>query len=414
MGIGDSYILINQFQVENQLESEKKRRKKKEMLCLLQTKRFLPSSFSFAQFTTIPTPFYNLDANPKQIISQLLDDAMEISYPGKPIPLIKSIKPHVEYQFPLFNLSKKEGIPPIQIANTIIHNIPKNNIIEKASFSPPGFVNIQLNNDWISERIFEIIGKGEKNLEDNFLVPARTSTPLRVLIDFASPNMCKELHVGHLRSTVLGNSISQILSHLGHNVTGISHVGDFGTPIGTVLAQAFETEASFLKDGHLPHPSELSKLYVEAKKRFGKDQRFTKYAYEQTAELQKLDKGKPEVYNAWKLLCNASRKGFEEIFKRLDVKVTEQGESFYEPMLNSIIKELEEKNMIKNSDKARCVFLNDDPSFTPVVVQKSDGSHLYSTTDLAAIKHRIDNKMQWIIYVTDDSQKLHFQNIFKV
>lgn len=256
---------------------------------------------------------------------------------------------------------------------------------------------------------------------------------INVLIDFASPNMAKELHVGHLRSTILGNAIANILSYLGYNIERISHVGDFGTPIGLVLAEILLNKPNFLKDyslEKLPLPSELSCFYISAKVKSLKDKKFENIAHYLTKLLQEvLSKKYSENYlfeipnyslkltgeniiYMWNIICEASRKGFDEIYQKLDIKVQERGESFYATMLEDVINELKEKKISKLSDNAECIFLEDFKN--PFLIKKSDGSYLYSTTDLAALKYRINQKKKWIIYITDESQKIHFQQLFKV
>ncbi len=269
---------------------------------------------------------------------------------------------------------------------------------------------IKLRKEWVAQNIFEIAQRSSS------LTWPRPSSSIQVLVDYASPNMCKELHVGHLRSAVLGESLSRILEYIGHHVERVSHVGDFGTPIGLVLAQAIDTGASFTKDPTLfASPSELSHLYVQAKKRSDSDVMFAKRAQELVVQLQRkigVDSNDllVQMYNS---LCTTSRISFNQIYKKLNITgLKEQGESFYANMLAQVVKELKDKNIAVEDHGATCIFV---PGFkAPFIIEKSDGGYLYATTDLAALQYRIKQGKQWIIYVTDESQKQHFQQLFKV
>eukprot|EP01133_Synstelium_polycarpum_P020334 gene20334-24395_t len=260
------------------------------------------------------------------------------------------------------------------------------------------------------------------------LADPETHVPRRdVLVDFASPNMSKELHVGHLRSIALGESVCRILEYRGHTVERISHAGDFGTPMGMVIAHALDTRAPFLahiwdpKSGatampYIPSPKELSDLYSAAKQRTKADAAFLKTSMWTAAELQKGPPSEggsdPSVYQAWLDICEASRAGFNHIYKMMDVTVTERGESHYRTMLDGVLTGLRDKDMLTVSEGADCVFLKGQK--TPVIVRKSDGASLYATTDLAAVKSRVANGKRWIVYITDDSQRGHFEQVFEI
>ncbi|EGG21946.1 arginyl-tRNA synthetase [Cavenderia fasciculata] len=250
----------------------------------------------------------------------------------------------------------------------------------------------------------------------------------RVLVDFASPNMSKELHVGHLRSIALGESVCRILEYRGHEVERISHVGDFGTPMGMVISHALDEKAPFLSHiwgragvesddspampvykemPYIPTPKEMSEYYAAAKQRTKTDKQFEVRAQLTAAELQKgppnFDNNgnnsgsHPDIYQAWQSICQASREGFNQIFKLMNVNVNERGESYYRTMLEN---------------GAQCIFLNGNK--VPVIIKKRDGAYLYATTDLAAIKSRIESGKEWIVVITDDSQNKHFEDIFSI
>ncbi|EAL63548.1 arginyl-tRNA synthetase [Dictyostelium discoideum AX4] len=334
--------------------------------------------------------------------------------------------------------------------------IPYSSMIEKLELSNKGHLNLRVSDEYLTTILKLWINPNEdksKFLIDNLkfqddvnlnemekenkLLPIRSK---KVLVDFASPNMSKELHVGHLRSIALGESICRILEYMGHDVERISHAGDFGTPLGIVLAHSLETNADYLKhiqdptckdnEPIIPTPKELSELYTTSKKRTKSDEQFSKRTLWTAAEFQKgppiYDKvsgeqiggSDPIVYDAWLSLCEASRIGFNKVFQMLDINVNERGESFYRDMLPGVIEDLTKMGFVDISDDGRkCIFLDKTKckdSQVPVVVQKSDGAYLYATTDIAAIKHRVENGKEWVIVITDDSQSDHFQQVFKI
>ncbi|KAK5578582.1 hypothetical protein RB653_008254 [Dictyostelium firmibasis] len=343
--------------------------------------------------------------------------------------------------------------------------IPYSSMIERLEISNKGHLNLRVTDEylktilklWIdsysdsdsydkdNERSKYLIEnlkfQDDKDLNEtereNKLLPIKNK---KVLVDFASPNMSKELHVGHLRSIALGESICRILEYMGHDVERISHAGDFGTPLGIVLAHSLETKADYLKhiqdptcksnEPIIPTPKELSQLYTTSKNRTKTDEEFSKRTLWTAAQFQKgppiyddvdgkqIGGSDPIVYNAWLALCEASRIGFNKVFKMLDINVNERGESFYRDMLPGVIDELTRLGFVDISEDGRkCIFLDktkDKESQVPVVIQKSDGAYLYATTDIAAIKHRVENGRQWVIVITDDSQSGHFQQVFKI
>lgn len=225
--------------------------------------------------------------------------------------------------------------------------------------------------------------------------------------------MAKEMHVGHLRSIVQGEFISRILEKVGgYDVTRISHVGDFGTPIGNIIAHCIQTNQSF-HPNDLSSPNELSKLYVEASKKAKEDSTFTEKGLQITLELQKgNDKS---IEEKWKRICEISRSGFKEIENWFHVSPTECGESFYKDKLASIVDVLGEKNISRESEGAQIAFIPMGKKEVPFIVQKRDKSYLYATTDLAALQHRTQElQMDKIVYLTDTAQQTHFQQLFYI
>ncbi|KAF2069448.1 hypothetical protein CYY_009230 [Polysphondylium violaceum] len=329
--------------------------------------------------------------------------------------------------------------------SNIKHQLPdkySSKLIDKMEVVDKGFINITLSNDYLVDSLrMWCIGKEDLNSVYQLSDSNRSSTSnafsigstskKRVLVDFASPNMSKELHAGHLRSIALGESVCRILEYMGHDVERISHAGDFGTPMGMVIAHALEIKSPFLRhiwdkdnkeiqqDITAITPKELSTLYSESKKKTKMDPEFNKKTLLTAAELQKGPPqqdgsgSNPDIYNAWLRICEASRIGFQNVFDLLKVTAKERGESFYREFLPLIVNELKEKGLAKESQGAMCVFLNGDQE-DPYIIQKSDGAYLYSTTDLAAIKNRIESGKEWIIIITDESQKSHFEKVFSI
>jgi arginyl-tRNA synthetase len=233
-------------------------------------------------------------------------------------------------------------------------------------------------------------------------------------VEFSSPNIAKELHVGHIRSTIIGDCLARLFEFLDQDVLRLNHLGDWGTQFGMLITYMKDFCPAVLT-GETPTDLEsLMKWYKASKKRFDEDAHFKNRAQKEVVLLQSGDK---ESMHAWKLICDVSRKGFQEIYDLMDVRLTERGESFYNPHLKEVVKELEQKGLVTISDGAKCVYLqgfqNREGEPLPMIIQKSDGGYNYDTTDLAAIRHRIYvEKADRMIYVVDVGQSLHFQMVF--
>ncbi|HSX12238.1 MAG TPA: arginine--tRNA ligase, partial [Rhabdochlamydiaceae bacterium] len=235
----------------------------------------------------------------------------------------------------------------------------------------------------------------------------------RIIVEFSSPNIAKELHVGHLRSTIIGDAIARLFEFLGYDVLRLNHIGDWGTQFGMLIAYLKKKEPEVLTGKKRVGLYELMGWYRAAKKRFDEDPEFKKRAQAQVVLLQGGDEASLE---AWQMICDISRKGFAEIYHLLDVKLNERGESFYNPFLSKVVADLEKKGLVTVSNGAKCLFLE---GFTtkegeplPLIIQKSDGGYNYATTDMAAMRHRIEvEKADRIIVLTDAGQKLHFSMI---
>ncbi|MBE9047073.1 arginine--tRNA ligase [Pleurocapsales cyanobacterium LEGE 10410] len=298
---------------------------------------------------------------------------------------------------------------PRAIAQSIIDHLQLEEMCEAPTIAGPGFINFMLKTDYISKLLAKI--QPDERLGVPQVEPAQ-----KVIVDFSSPNIAKEMHVGHLRSTIIGDAIARILEFRGYDVLRLNHVGDWGTQFGMLIAYLREAYPEALTTADALDIGDLVSLYKKAKVRFDRDDQFKQTARQ---EVVKLQAGAEDSRHAWQLLCDQSRKEFQVIYDLLDIKITERGESFYNPFLEDIVSELEQKGLLQTSEGAKCVFLegftNKDGDPLPLIVQKSDGGFNYATTDLAAIKYRVkEDGAERIIYVTDSGQANHFAGVFQV
>ncbi|AFZ81177.1 arginyl-tRNA synthetase, putative [Theileria equi strain WA] len=300
----------------------------------------------------------------------------------------------------LFKLAKDSLTvgSPKELAELVKENIEKT-AFSSVNVSPQGFLTFVFSKEWIEEEI--------KSLAINGVKPSKLLNGVKVGIDFSSPNIAKEMHVGHLRSTIIGDSIARILEFHGYEVFRINHLGDWGTQFGMLIEYMYEKYPDFLTS--MPSISDLTKFYKEAKLRMDTDEEFKKKSRSRVVKLQSGDKDSRMV---WKVICDLSMEAFNEIYKRLDIKFEVYGESFYNDFIPDVVKELKEKGIAEDSQGAIVVFTDVSPA--PLMLVKSDGGYGYDTTDMACIRYRIQElKCDWVIYVTDVGQAEHFAKIFK-
>jgi arginyl-tRNA synthetase len=241
-----------------------------------------------------------------------------------------------------------------------------------------------------------------------------------VIIDFSSPNIAKEMHVGHLRSTIIGDALARVLAFRGHAVLRLNHVGDWGTQFGMLITHLKQVAPAALQTADAVDLGDLVAFYRQAKQRFDADETFQTTAREEVVRLQG---GDAVSLKAWGLLCEQSRREFQAIYDRLAIALSERGESFYNPYLQAVVDDLKAAGLLVVDDGAGCVFLEGvqgkDGKPLPLIVQKSDGGFNYATTDLAAIRYRFapppaGDGAQRVIYVTDAGQASHFAAVFQV
>ncbi len=299
-------------------------------------------------------------------------------------------------------LAKALKSNPRKIAQQILEKWPKEGMIEKLEVAGPGFINITLSSEFLSKQVTELAADprlGAEPLEEK----------KKVIVEFSSPNVAKELHVGHLRSTIIGESLARLFEFLGHDVLRLNHIGDWGTQFGMLITYLKEEEPDVFTRKKEANLSSLMSWYKESKKVFDADPEFKKRSQTQVVSLQG---GEREALDAWKKICEISRRGFLEVYKFLDINITERGESFYNESLPKIVEEYEKSGIVEISDGAKCVFL--EGYEIPMILQKSDGGFNYASTDTAALAQRVrEENADRIIYVVDAGQQLHFQMVFK-
>ena len=314
-------------------------------------------------------------------------------------------------------LAKPLKQAPRQIASAIVEQLQADPSFTALCLEPviagPGFINLTLRPERLTAEVAERLG------DPRLGVPSvQDSAP--VVVDFSSPNIAKEMHVGHLRSTIIGDSLARVLEFRGHPVLRLNHVGDWGTQFGMLITHLKQVAPEALDTADAVDLGDLVAFYREAKKRFDDDDAFQATSRE---EVVKLQGGDPVSLKAWGLLCDQSRREFQKIYDRLDIRLTERGESFYNPYLEGVVAALEASGLLVVDDGARCVFLEGvsgkDGKPLPVIVQKSDGGFNYATTDLAAIRYRFGaapdgDAARRVIYVTDAGQANHFAGVFQV
>lgn len=305
-------------------------------------------------------------------------------------------------------LAKELRLPPREVASKVLENIPNRKMFGKIELAGPGFINLTLSSDKLENELSLMLKEQKLGIE----LPHHTK---KVIVEFSSPNVAKELHVGHLRSTIIGESIARLFEYLGHDVLRLNHIGDWGTQFGMLIAFIKKFHPELFNSNQNIDIETLMSWYRESKKLFDLDEGFKKAAHLDVVSLQS---GEQNSLDAWKKICHISRLAYEEIYSLLDVKLIERGESFYNPYLNDVVKEFVHQGLAVESEGAKCVFLEGFETIEkkplPLIIQKSDGGFNYATTDLAALIHRLKHeKAQRIIYVVDSGQKLHFDMVFK-
>ncbi|KAK3288796.1 hypothetical protein CYMTET_3733, partial [Cymbomonas tetramitiformis] len=354
-------------------------------------------------------------------VAKLFAKAIEQVFPGQELaPIISPCNnpKFGDYQcnnaMPLFATFKgKEDAPfknPREIATAILDALPDSPLISETSIAGPGFINARVSSEWLSQELQGLLRNGSSSW-----APPIPQDREKVIVDFSSPNIAKEMHVGHLRSTIIGDTICRLLEFSGAEVLRLNHVGDWGTQFG-MLIEFLKEETGGSPENASKAVGDLQAFYKKAKAKFDEDEDFKLRAQKAVVQLQG---GDPESLALWQGICDVSRREFDSLYKRLGVELEERGESYYNPLIPEVLAELKANKVSILSDGAMCVFPKGkdgeiDTDSTPLIVQKSDGGFNYASTDLTAIKQRLFTEdADWIIYVTDVGQQSHFKMVFE-
>ncbi|CAK9172712.1 unnamed protein product [Ilex paraguariensis] len=346
----------------------------------------------------------------KQQLAKLFDESLRATIPEEldVEPLIAACNPKFgDYQcnnaMSLWTKVKGKGSEfkgPQAIGQALSKNLPASEMIESCGIAGPGFVNVVLSRQWIAESIQKMLIDGIGTWAPKLLVK-------RAVIDFSSPNIAKEMHVGHLRSTIIGDTLARMLEFSNVEVRRRNHVGDWGTQFGMLIEHLFDK----FPNGEVASDQaigDLEAFYKASKQRFDSDSGFKERAQKAVVSLQG---GVDKYRKAWTQICEISRRGYEKVYQRLGVYLEEKGESFYNPYIPSVLELLSQKGLIEESEGARVIFI--EGKNIPLIVVKKDGGYNYASTDLAALWYRLnEEKAEWIIYVTDVGQREHFEMVF--
>ncbi|WP_370386105.1 arginine--tRNA ligase [Snodgrassella alvi] len=305
--------------------------------------------------------------------------------------------------------AKKTRQNPRELAQKVANALQQNSLIAMAEVAGPGFINLKLRPEKLAQYI-------KDSLQDEHLGIARNSKPQTIVIDYSSPNLAKEMHVGHLRSSIIGDSLNRVLTFLGHKVIAQNHVGDWGTQFGMLVAYLIEQQQNGRADLEL---ADLEQFYRNAKVRFDEDKNFADTARDYVVKLQS---GDASVLALWQQFVQTSLQHAQAVYKKLGLKLLPAdvtGESFYNDQLQSTVNELLAKGIAVNSDGTKVVFLdefkNQDNESAAFIIQKKDGGFLYASTDLACLRYRINTLHgNRLLYVVDARQSLHFDELFTV
>jgi len=301
----------------------------------------------------------------------------------------------------VMSLAKRLKRNPRELAREVLARLDLGDICSRVETAGPGFINLTVSSRFLSAELGALARDARLGLD-------AAAVRETIVVDFSCPNVAKEMHIGHIRSTIIGDAICRLLEARGHDVRRINHIGDWGTQFGMLIEYLRRTDPEAVRGGKTLAIGDLEEFYRAAKARFDADPEFAEAA---RREVVKLQAGDPESVAVWRVICDVSRRKFEENYVLLDVRLEEMGESFYNGFLPEIAADLAARGIARESDGALCVFL--EGFGAPFMVRKRDGGYLYATTDLAALKYRVEAMgARRIIYVTDARQKEHFRQLF--
>ncbi len=343
----------------------------------------------------------------QQFLEEKTTQAIEAAS-GTPAPAI--VKPAANPKFGdyqangIMAAAKAHKQNPRQLAEAVVAQLNPDEIPASWEIAGPGFINFRLDPRWLGQTLLTIA-------QDDHLGADPAANTETIVIDFSAPNVAKSMHVGHIRSTILGDALTRVLRFRGHTVETDNHLGDWGTQFGMLIVgyRSFLDQAAYEQDPL----AEMERLYKEVQARATTDSALADRAREELAKLQQGDEANTVLWNEF---MQVSRQAFERIYARLNVHFDHWlGESFYNPMLANVVQELCDGKLARPSEGAICIFYDEDTELaeTPFLIQKQDGAFLYATTDLATIQYRAETfRPHRIIYVTDGRQQLHFRQLF--
>ena len=347
--------------------------------------------------------------NIKQTLEAIFEQAMIGAGVSEPRPIIKQSQ-RAEFGHYQANgvmaAAKQLKLAPRDLAQAILDQLPLQNRYT-FEIAGPGFINIRLTHEGLTEAVASTA----------FPVNIGVDAPKRVVVDYSSPNLAKEMHIGHLRSTVIGDTVIRVLEHVGHDAIRANHVGDWGAQFGSLLAYLSETGHN--EQARTTALADLEKFYQAASKKFKQDPAFAEKARGFVVQLQA---GDPELKALWQSFIATSMSHGQSVYDKLGITLTQKDampESQYNDDLVPLVEDLKDKNLIEESDGAQCVFLDEfkgkDGNRLPAMVQKSDGGFPYLATDLAALRfrHRVLEANE-ALYVVGASQQLHLRQVFAV
>lgn len=337
------------------------------------------------------------------VVASLLPDADLGTVQVRPCPDPK----FGDYQSnSLMSLAKERKRNPRQLAQEVLEKLDVTAWCETVEIAGAGFLNFRLKQSAIAETL-------QAAAEGKHLFYSAAAQPRTIIVDFSSPNVAKAMHVGHIRSTILGDALTRIARLLGHRVITDNHIGDWGTQFGKlIIGWKRELDEHALSADPL---REMERLYKKVNAEFEQSKEVADLARQ---ELLKLQNGDPENLAIWERMIELSLREFEKIYQRLGVNFDFiLGESYYNSALKGIVQRLRDKGLARESEGATVVFFEDIPEWKeqPAIIQKSDGAANYTTTDLATLEYRLLTwKPDEIVYVTDARQQLHFQQLFTI
>jgi arginyl-tRNA synthetase len=350
-------------------------------------------------------------ADPVHALSRALKAAIVAAFGDEHAATDPSLRrsSHADYQAnAAMALGKRLGKPPREVAAAIVAALDVSGLCRKVEIAGPGFVNLTLDDAYLARELADTAQGGRLGI-------APAARPETVVVDYSGPNAAKEMHVGHLRSTIIGDAIARVLEALGHRVIRQNHLGDWGTPFGMLIEHMLDLgEDAAAKELSV---GDLNTFYKQARAKFDGDPAF---AERSRLRVVRLQGGDEPTLALWRRLVRESTRYFEAVYRRLGVTLTEAdfaGESFYNPMLPDVIAELSGKGLARESEGALCVFpagftgKGDEP--LPLIVRKQDGGYGYPTTDLAAVRHRLRTLgAERLVYVVGAPQSQHLAMVF--